>query len=228
MKSATSEDSPAGQKPVPLSLETQVPRLSRRERRKQATREALLNAAQEVIAVKGVYLAVIEEITERADVAKGLFYQYFQDRDDLLHVLLNRRLEELRTAIGATTVIPRGFAERAQVLTRYHLEYFLAHEGFLLFLHQIRGLIKMKGDETPAVRDTYRQYLTFLAAWLHPTGSKSRTSSKAQEDSACALLGFLTGYLSHQAILAPLSSLVRDKARIEAALTAACVTFCQP
>ena len=228
MKSAALEDSPAGRQRVPVSVETQGPRLSRRERRKQATREALLNAAQEVIAVKGVYLAVIEEITERADVAKGLFYQYFQDRDDLLHVLLNRRLQELRTAISATTVIPPGFAERMQMLTRCHLEYFLAHEDFLLFLHQIRGLIKMKGDETPAVRDPYRQYLTFLADWLHPNGGKSRASSKAREDTACALLGFLTGYLSHQAVLAPLSTLTRDKARIEAALTAACVTFCQP
>ncbi|MGE4091187.1 MAG: hypothetical protein AB7G75_10135, partial [Candidatus Binatia bacterium] len=41
------------------------PVLSRRQRRKIATRAALLNAAEQVIAIKGVYLAVIEEITER-------------------------------------------------------------------------------------------------------------------------------------------------------------------
>ena len=52
--------------------------------------------------------------------------------------------------------------------------------------------------------------------------------SKAREDSACAFLGFLTGYLSSQAILASLSILTRDKVRIKTALTAACVTFCQP
>jgi AcrR family transcriptional regulator len=70
--------------------EVQPPRLSRRERRKSATREALIKAAQDVIATKGVYLAVIEEITERADVAKGSFYQYFRNRDELLDVLLTR------------------------------------------------------------------------------------------------------------------------------------------
>jgi len=226
MKSTVQGDQGEGQPTVPVSVTPHVPRPSRRERRKQATREALLKAAQEVIAVKGVYLAVIEEITERADVAKGSFYQYFQDRDDLLHVLLNRRLQELHTTISAT-MMPRGFAERMQVLIRYHLEYFLVHEDFLLFLHQIRGLIKMKGDETPAVRDAYRQYLRFLADWLHSKGEKSRTSSKAREETACVLLGFLMGYLSHQAILAPLSTLTRDKGRIETALTAACVAFCQ-
>ena len=221
------QEEPGESRPAnPVALAERPAKLSRRERRKIATREALLTAAQEVIAVKGVYLAVIEEITER-DVAKGSFYQYFQDRDDLLHVLLSRRLQELRTTISATAT-PLGFAERVQALTHYHLEYFLAHEDFLLFLHQVRGLIKMKRDETPAVRDTYRQYLMFLAGWLHPNGGKSRSSSKAREDTACVLLGFLTGYLSHQAILAPLSMLTRDKVRIETALTAACVTFCQP
>ena len=205
-------------------LPEQAPRLSRRERRKQATREALLSAAQEVIAEKGVYLAVIEEITERADVAKGSFYQYFRDRDDLLHVILNRRLEELRAIVEATA-FPRAGAERLRVLLRHHLDYFLHHEDFLLFLHQIRGLIKMKGDETPAVRGTYQRYLTFLSDWLQPLGAKTETPEKARREGACALLGFLTGFLSHYAVLAPLTDLTRDQARIEKALTEACLVF---
>ena len=205
-------------------LTEQAPRLSRRERRKQATREALLTAAQEVIAVKGVYLAVIEEITERADVAKGSFYQYFRDRDDLLHVILSHRLEELR-AIVETATLPRGGADRLRVLLRHHLEYFLHHEDFLLFLHQIRGLIKMKGDETPAVRGTYQRYLTFLADWLQPWGAKTETPEKTRQEGACALLGFLTGFLSHYAVLASLTDLMHDQARIEKALTEACLAF---
>lgn len=210
----------------PVALAARPPQLSRRERRKIATREALLTAAQEVIAVKGVYLAVIEEITERADVAKGSFYQYFEDRDDLLHVILSRCLQELRATIEATTA-PRAFAERARLLIRHHLDYLLRHEDFLLFLHQIRGLIKMKGNETPAVRETYQRYLQFLAEWLQPQDTKARANGKAREENACALLGFLTGFLSHYAVLAPLTDLTHDKARIQAALTEACVAFWQ-
>jgi AcrR family transcriptional regulator len=201
-------------------------KLSSRERRKIATREALLTAAQEVIAVKGVYLAVIEEITERADVAKGSFYQYFQDRDDLLYVILNRRLQELRETLEATAA-PRAFAERARMLLRHHLDYLLRHEDFLLFLHQIRGLIKMKENETSAVRDAYQRYLQFLTEWLQPQDTKARANGKAREENACAVLGFLTGFLSHYAMLASLADLTRDKARIETALTAACLGFWQ-
>jgi AcrR family transcriptional regulator len=209
-----------------VALAERPPKLSRRERRKIATRDALLTAAQEVIAVKGVYLAVIEEITERADVAKGSFYQYFEDRDDLLHVILSRRLQELRATIEATAA-PRTLVERAQVLIRHHLDYLLNNEDFLLFLHQIRGLIKMKGNETPAVRDTYQRYLQFLAEWLQPQDTKVRANGKVREENACALLGFLTGFLSHYAVLTPLTDLAQGKARIETALTNACVAFWQ-
>lgn len=201
-------------------------RLSRRERRKIATREALIKAAQEAIAVKGVYLAAIEEITERADVAKGSFYQYFQNRDDLLHVLLTRLLEELRTAINVAP--PTGtFAGRVRTLIHHHLVYFLQHEDFLLFLHQIRGLIKMKGEETHKVREAYRRHLRFLAERLQPDGTKAPINGRSREEGVCVLLGLLTGFLSHYAIFSPLMALSRDTKRIETALTHACLAFWQ-
>src|SRR5262247_40543 len=118
------ENQPVSQHPIHRASTAEPPRLSRRERRKIATREALITAAQEVIAVKGVYLAVIEEITERADVAKGSFYQYFRNRDELLDVLLTRRLDELQRRIEATP--PTGtFAASVRTLIHHHLEYFL-------------------------------------------------------------------------------------------------------
>jgi len=206
--------------------ETQPPRLSRRERRKNATREALIKAAQDVIAAKGVYLAVIEEITERADVAKGSFYQYFRNRDELLDVLLTRRLEELRTRIEATP--PRDtFAACVRTLIRQHLDYFLHHEDFLLYLHQIRGLITMNKDETPAVRDTYRRYLEFLAQWLPADNMRPPGHGPTPEEGVCALLGSLAGFLSHYALLAPLETLLPHHTRLEAALTKACLAFWQ-
>ncbi|HEV8717393.1 MAG TPA: TetR/AcrR family transcriptional regulator, partial [Candidatus Binatia bacterium] len=185
---AAKDNQSGGRRPTRRTSAAEPPRLSRRERRKIATREALLKAAQEVIAVKGVYLAVIEEITERADVAKGSFYQYFRDRDDLLHVLLTRRLEELRVLIESAP--PSGtVTERVRTLIHHHVEYFLRHEDFLLFLHQIRGLIKMWGEETPAVREVYRRYLLFLAERLRPNSAKTPANSETLAERACVLLG---------------------------------------
>lgn len=202
------------------------PQLSRRERRKIATREALLNAAQEVIARKGVYLAVIEDITERADVAKGSFYQYFRDRDDLLHELLTRRLAELRQYIIAMPPVD-CFADRVRTLIHHHLDYLIAHEDFLLFLHQIRGLIKMRGDATPSLREAYRDYLIFLREWLTPNAGKGARQEKAREEGVCLLLGTLTGFLSHYTIFESLDSLVKESSRLESSFTDVCLDFLQ-
>src|SRR5438105_5220003 len=128
-KPCTPEEQTGSPRPVRHARQENQP-ASRRERRKLATREALIKAAQEVIAVKGVYLMVIEEITERADVAKGSFYQYFRNRDALLDVLLTRRLEELRMHIEATPP-PGTFAAGVRTLISHHLDYFLHHEDFL-------------------------------------------------------------------------------------------------
>ena len=220
------EDHPVIQRSSGHAATTERPRLSRRERRKRATRDALLTAAQEVIAVKGVYLAVIEDITERADVAKGSFYQYFRNRDELLDVLLTRRLDELRLRIEATP--PLGpFATCVRILIGHHLDYFLHHEDFLVFLHQIRGLITLHTEETPAVRDAYRRYLGFLAAQLPAHDTPPPGEGPTPEEGACALLGVLTGFLSHYALVAPLATLLPQHARLETALTRACLAFWQ-
>jgi AcrR family transcriptional regulator len=179
-----------------------------------------------VIAAKGVYLAVIEEITERADVAKGSFYQYFRNRDELLDVLLTRRLEELRTCIGATPPMDT-FAACVRTLIHQHLDYFLHHEDFLLFLHQLRGLITLNKDETPAVRETYRRYLEFLIARLPADNMQPPGHGPTPAEGVCALLGLLAGFLSHYALLAPLATLLPQRTRIENALTMACLAFWQ-
>jgi len=224
MKQVSRNDLNEATRSTSVALAERPPRLSRRERRKIATREALVTAAQEVIAVKGVYLAVIEEITERADVAKGSFYQYFRDRDDLLHVILSRRLDELRAKVEATPP-PSTLTERVREALHQHLEYFLRHEDFLLFLHQIRGLIKMQGEKTPAVRETYQRYLTFLAEWLQPQDVKTKATGKLREEGACVLLGFLTGYLSHYVVLASLANVAHEEPHLETMLTEACLAF---
>jgi AcrR family transcriptional regulator len=189
-------------------------------------REALLTAAQDVIAVKGVYLTFIEEITERADVAKGSFYQYFHNRDDLLEVLLTRRLNELRTRIEAAPPIGT-FAARVHTLIGHHLDYFLHHEDFLLFLHQLRGLITLNKEETQAVRDAYRRYLGFLAEQLRARDAQHLGEGLTPEEGVCALLGVLTGFLSHYVLLAPLATLLPHRTRMETALTSACLAFWQ-
>lgn len=60
-----------------------TPTLNRTERRKRATREAILEAAQALDGERGFGGGTIEEIAERADVAVGSVYNHFGSRAGL-------------------------------------------------------------------------------------------------------------------------------------------------
>ncbi len=62
-------------------------RRSRAERARE-NREALINAAAAIVGESGYEAATIAEVTRRAKLSLGLFYQYFESRDDLFRQLL--------------------------------------------------------------------------------------------------------------------------------------------
>src|SRR3954463_14790871 len=66
-----------------------------RERFRQETAEAVLQAAEEVFAEKGFHAASMSEIARRAGVAVGTLYNHFADRETLLKHLLDTRCQEL-------------------------------------------------------------------------------------------------------------------------------------
>jgi len=64
------------------------------DRRVQRTRKLLQDALIELVAEKGYESVTIREILDRANVGRSTFYAHFQDKDQLLHSILDR-LDEL-------------------------------------------------------------------------------------------------------------------------------------
>lgn len=56
----------------------------RRERNKQRVRERIYEAAIELFAVNGYEATSVDEIADRADVARGTFFNHFQRKEDLI------------------------------------------------------------------------------------------------------------------------------------------------
>ncbi|MFC4127005.1 TetR/AcrR family transcriptional regulator [Nocardia rhizosphaerae] len=96
----------------------------RRERNKQRVRNQIYSSAVALFAEKGYEGTTIDDITERADVARGTFFNYFQRKDDLItewaelrRRAVSKRLE-LPLSIGSTdvaSVLHLCFATLAQV-----------------------------------------------------------------------------------------------------------------
>lgn len=64
------------------------------DRRVQKTRKLLQDALIELVAEKGYETVTIQELLDRANVGRSTFYAHFQDKDQLLHSILER-LDEL-------------------------------------------------------------------------------------------------------------------------------------
>ncbi|MBI5167849.1 MAG: TetR/AcrR family transcriptional regulator [Candidatus Eisenbacteria bacterium] len=69
-----------------------TPELSRRERKKEDTRRRIFEAAVSLFREKGFEATTVDEITEKADVGRGTFFNYFPKKDSVLAFLSEEKL----------------------------------------------------------------------------------------------------------------------------------------
>lgn len=65
---------------------------SRRERKKEETRRRIFEAAVALFRTKGFEATTVDEITEKADVGRGTFFNYFPKKESVLAYLSEERL----------------------------------------------------------------------------------------------------------------------------------------
>lgn len=104
-----------------------------RERLKEATNEAILQAAEGVFVEKGLDTAKMDEIATRAGVSVGTLYNHFQDRNALIDSLaIERRSEALsRLDIALEETEGKPFAEQVTAFVQAYCDHIQAHGAFL-------------------------------------------------------------------------------------------------
>lgn len=78
-----------------------VQAVGRRERHKRAMYERLYTASIDLFTGQGYEETSIEDITERADVARGTFFNYFEKKEEVIAAWGARRRDTLRAELGA-------------------------------------------------------------------------------------------------------------------------------
>jgi AcrR family transcriptional regulator len=98
--------------------------VGRRERKKEETRRKIFDAALQLFEEKGFEATTVDEITERADVAKGTFFNYFPKKESMLVLLGDEWLERagedaVPPLSSAADRIVALFASAASAYARY-------------------------------------------------------------------------------------------------------------
>jgi AcrR family transcriptional regulator len=64
--------------------------MGRREEKREATREQMVAAAADLFAERGYEATTVDDIVQRANLAKGTFYYHFESKDEVALAVLRR------------------------------------------------------------------------------------------------------------------------------------------
>lgn len=137
---------------------------NRRERRKEETRQKLIEAALSLMLEKPFDQISVEEITERADVAKGTFFNYFPTKEHLLLNYLSDMVEEVYAFLDQ---LQPETAESQWEVLRQVMRFIAEHDGRSLALTR-----------------------SMFAACCHSESLRQMLSAMIQEATQHALSGF--------------------------------------
>ncbi|CAL8974095.1 MAG: TetR/AcrR family transcriptional regulator [Actinobacteria bacterium] len=93
-----------------------VPRTDGRSARRAGTREAIMDAATELFAARGVTSTSIDDIAAAAGIAKGSIYYNFESKAGLVEAIMARNSRLLGDALAEATRGRSGTALRDEVV----------------------------------------------------------------------------------------------------------------
>ncbi len=110
-----------------MSSEESAGHSSRAVRDKDATRQRLLDAAEEVFAEKGYHGTGVEDIVRASDSSKGGFYFHFPNKQAIFLALIDALVPRLAAAVDRAIAAETDPVEQLDAALRTVLETFSRH-----------------------------------------------------------------------------------------------------
>jgi AcrR family transcriptional regulator len=151
----------------------QAETLTRRERKKQRTHNAIVAAARELFAVRGYDDVTIPEIAERAEVAVSTVFAHFPSKDAIFFSGWSAMTEELERFIADAPVDERVL----DVLRRWYREYWPAYRASDAWWGEERYRLL---TETPAL-DAHRRHRIAQLQRVYATRFARETGEQPQD-----------------------------------------------
>lgn len=164
--------------------------ISRRERKKRATRSKILSCARRLFEKNGYEETSIEEITELSDVSKGTFFNYFSSKESLLFGIAEEEVADIFDMMEDTSFLVSNTLEKIEsILERLLIDSipYLHLTGRVVFM----TIISNQKEKSPFSR--IRKVLEELIVEAQSLGVIKKDNSK--EDIATTLMGTYYGVI---------------------------------
>lgn len=146
-------------------------------------REAILRAATSVFAEKGFFNAKVADIAKAAGVADGTVYLYFKNKDDVLHSLFDRAMDEFIGEGRRELALLEKPEDKLRRIAELHLERLGADRGMaIVFQVELRGSIKFMQEFSAA---GFSEYLDIIRGTIEE-GQDSGAFRKDLKPIICA------------------------------------------
>ena len=171
---------------------------SRTEKRARTTRRKLLEAARSVFSENGFDLTRIEDITERADVGKGTFYNYFQTKEEIIQELMAVLLKDLVRELRKNCRSAGDLTGVLDSIIATHITFFSGRwEDFVLFFQGRTDLTLKQGYD--GIEKPFADYVACVEKLVSDV-MRRKLPQNVLNRIACAVAGLVSGYYSFAAI----------------------------
>jgi len=138
---------------------------------RQKSRENIEKIALELFALKGYHATSISQIAEKAGISKGLLYNYFKNKEQLLDSVVMKVYDEIMRIVQMSGNLPaEKQIEQMIIQTIDHLKKNISFWRLYLFLIHQSDVQKKLSDLYEKMRDDYMNYVVKL---FEEIGSKN-------------------------------------------------------
>jgi len=89
---------------------------------KEAKKDKILKAAMKVFAKKGIFETKMETVAQKAGIAKGTIYEYFNSKDDLVQTVFNYLLVQMNMHVKQSMAIASSPADKLKAGLHAYLD----------------------------------------------------------------------------------------------------------
>ncbi|MFW5972544.1 MAG: TetR/AcrR family transcriptional regulator [Bacteroidota bacterium] len=177
--------------------------LTRKERERQARRDAMLDAARAVFAEKGYARATLDEIAHRAEFGKGTLYNYFDGgKEGILLAIIDQLFDDLLRLVdqsfGASDD-SSSFRDAMHAFLLASMRYFEEQRDLFLILMKEahRMLLSDDADKAQYILRQQHRVIDALIPHLERAMEAGEMRTFSSESIAHTLIGNLNGIQMH-------------------------------